>query len=63
MQRVISAYLRHYDAVPYLTMLLFCKSSAAVWPAGEGEKKQGREDREMQGDVKRNIWTETDIET
>lgn len=45
---MISARLRHYDAVPYLTMLLFCKSSAAVWPAGERERetraKEGAED-------------------
>lgn len=32
--------------MPYLTMLLFCKSSAPVWPAGaeggrEGENRKG----------------------
>lgn len=58
---VISACLRHYDAVPYLTMLLFCKSSAAVWPTGERGGEGKRTEKEKQGDAERNIWTETDI--
>lgn len=37
---MISARLRHYDAAPYLTMLLFCKRSAAGWSA---EKREGSE--------------------
>lgn len=40
--RVISARLRHYDAAPYLTMLLFCKRSAAGWAAGKREGARGR---------------------
>lgn len=60
---MISACLRHYDAAPYLTMLLFCKSSAAIWPAGEREKEEERTEREKLGDAERNIWTETDIKT
>lgn len=55
---MINARLRHYDSVPYLTMLLFCKSSAAVWPVEERDKEG-----EKQGVAGRNICTETDIRT
>ena len=48
---VISACLRHYDAVPYLTMLLFCKSSAPVWPAG-AEREREWEDRKRDAEGK-----------
>lgn len=34
-QPAISTWLRHYDAVQYLTTLLSCESSAAVWIGGE----------------------------
>lgn len=41
----MSARLRHYDAAPYLTMLLFCKRSAAGWSAAkrEGSERTGKE--------------------
>lgn len=56
---LISACSRHYDAVPYLTMLLFSKSSAAVWLAGEreGTAWEGRWNGES------NIWTGRDTKT
>ena len=50
---VISACLRHWDAVPYLTMLLFCKSSAAVWSAKKERwvRGQGMQSVEILTDV------------
>lgn len=57
---MISACLRLYDAVPYLTMLLFCKSSA---PVSLLRREKERTEGEKQGDSERNMWTGRDTKT